>query len=168
MHFIDWKKCLWKVEDPCYEFSINGVDIFRIIPPEVFYIIDVQKDFLKLTGKHLNWSHFFNTVTDLNVITKRLQHSCEISTSTYFVEHILRFENFSCRSPKNHLKETFDKTSSEMSWKDFFFHHVRTNLSWFIYLQYNNRSALDELSPENKVSFENAPKEPTWNVECIC
>lgn len=134
MHFIDWKKCLWKVEDPCYEFSINGVDIFRIIPPEVFYIIDVQKDFLKLTGKHLNWSHFFNTVTDLNVITKRLQHSCEISTSTYFVEHILRFENFSCRSPKNHLKETFDKTSSEIAWKDFFFHHVRTNLSLFIYL----------------------------------
>ena len=167
MHFIDWKKCLWKVEDPCYEFSINDVDIFRIIPPEVFYMIDVQKDFLKLTGEHLNWSHFFNKVTELNVITKRLQHSCEISTSTYFVEHILRFENFSCRSPKNHLKETFDKTSSEMSWKDFFFHHVRTNLSWFIYLQYNNRSALDELSPEKKVSFENA-KEPTWNVECIC
>lgn len=167
MHFIDWKKCLWKVEDPCYEFSINDVDIFRIIPPEVFYMIDVQKDFLKLTGEHLNWSHFFNKVTDLNVITKRLQHSCEISTRTYFVEHILRFENFSCRSPKNHLKETFDKTSSEMSWKDFFFHHVRTNLSWFIYLQYNNRSALDELSPEKKVSFENA-KEPTWNVECIC
>ena len=167
MHFIDWQKCLWKVEDPCYEFSINDVDIFRIIPPEVFYMIDVQKDFLKLTGEHLNWSHFFNKVTELNVITKRLQHSCEISTSTYFVEHILRFENFSCRSPKNHLKETFDKTSSEMSWKDFFFHHVRTNLSWFIYLQYNNRSALDELSPEKKVSFENA-KEPTWNVECIC
>ena len=135
MHFIDWKKCLWKVEDPCYEFSINDVDIFRIIPPEVFYMIDVQKDFLKLTGKHLNWSHFFNTVTDVNVITKRLQHSCEISKSTYFVGHILRFQNFSCRSPKNHLKETFDKTSSEIAWNDLFFHHVRTNLSLFIYLQ---------------------------------
>ena len=126
MFMKSWRPLLWIFN--------KWRSIFRIIRPEVFYMIDVQKDFLKLTGKHLNWSHFFNTVTDVNVITKRLQHSCEIPKSTYFVGHILRFQNFSCRSPKNHLKETFDKTSSEIAWKDFFFHHVRTNLSLFIYL----------------------------------
>ena len=49
IHFIVCKNCLFKNE----EVSTNDADIFTIIRPEVFHEIDILKDLVKFSGKHL-------------------------------------------------------------------------------------------------------------------
>ena len=53
------------------EFSTNDLDIFRVCP-EVFHKIDVLKDFVNFTGKHLFWIFYLGTVVGLaySFITK--------------------------------------------------------------------------------------------------
>ena len=72
------------------------------MPPDVFHVKGVLKNFANFTEKHLCWSEcLFNKETGLkacNFIKKRLQHSCSPVKSTKLLrtpiiaEHYFEFD----------------------------------------------------------------------------
>ena len=128
------------------------------------------------------WSSLENTCTGVtfsmrlqawptSLLQKRLQHKGE-TFKTLILKNtcewgLLDFEYVLCRSLKIHLKTIFDKMSSETGRKELFI--TKLELFW-IYLQCNNWSAIDEiifvfqedsnfreLSSEDKLNLEIAP-----------
>ena len=58
---------------------------------QMFFKIDVLKNFAKFTGKHLCWSLFFNKVADHNhatLLKNRLQHRCFFVTIAIFLKTV--------------------------------------------------------------------------------
>ena len=52
-----------------YTWYSNSFKNIKTSQPEVFHIKDILKNFAKLTGKQLCWSHLFNKFAELRPAT---------------------------------------------------------------------------------------------------
>ena len=83
----------------------------------MFYKKCVLKIFVKVTGKHLSQSLFFNKVVGLsNVIKRRLWQVfsceyCKIFRNIFFTEHLNTIPEWTLSSTPFYTSETWEKTS---------------------------------------------------------